>query len=101
MKSIVPLEVIEQKILLVKGRKVMLDGDLATLYGVTTKRLNEQVRRNLKRFPQDFMYQLSDEEFESLRSHFATLKRGSCFDVANCDTIFCGLNDLPLRGGHV
>jgi len=76
MKSIVPLEVIEQKILLVKGRKVMLDGDLATLYGVTTKRLNEQVRRNLKRFPQDFMYQLSDEEFESLRSHFATLKTG-------------------------
>jgi hypothetical protein len=72
MKSLVPLEVIEQKILLIKGQKVMLDSDLAALYGVTTKRLNEQVRRNLKRFPADFMYQLSREEFESLKSHFAT-----------------------------
>jgi len=76
MKSLVPIEVIEKKILLVGGQKVMLDSDLAALYGVTTKRLNEQVRRNLKRFPQDFMYQLSAEEFESLRSHFATLKIG-------------------------
>ena len=72
MKSLVPLEVIEQKILLIKGQKVMLDSDLAALYGVTTKRLNEQVRRNVKRFPADFMYQLSREEFESLKSHFAT-----------------------------
>jgi hypothetical protein len=76
MKSIVPIEVIEKKILLIGGQKVMLDSDLAALYGVTAKRLNEQVRRNLKRFPQDFMYQLSAEEFESLRSHFATLKVG-------------------------
>jgi hypothetical protein len=72
MKSLVPIEVIEKKILFIGGQKVMLDSDLAALYGVTTKRLNEQVRRNLKRFPQDFMYQLSAEEFESLRSHFAT-----------------------------
>ena len=72
MKSIVPMEVIERKILLINGHKMMLDSDLAALYGVTTKRLNEQVRRNLKRFPPDFMYQLSQEEFESLRSHFAT-----------------------------
>ncbi len=63
---------IEQKILLIRGQKVMLDSDLAALYGVTTKRLNEQVRRNLRRFPADFMYQLSNEELESLRSHFAT-----------------------------
>ncbi len=76
MKSIVPIEVIEKKILLIGGQKVMLDSDLAALYGVTTKRLNEQVRRNLKRFPADFMYQLSVEEFESLRSHFATIKIG-------------------------
>ena len=76
MKSLVPLEIIEKKILLIGGQKVMLDSDLAALYGVTTKRLNEQVRRNLKRFPADFMYQLSAEEFESLRSHFATLKSG-------------------------
>ncbi len=72
MKSLVPIEVIEKKILFINGQKVLLDSDLAALYGVTTKRLNEQVRRNLKRFPADFMYQLSQEEFESLRSHFAT-----------------------------
>jgi len=76
MKSLIPIEVIEKKILLINGQKVMLDSDLAALYNVTTKRLNEQVRRNLKRFPSDFMYQLSGEEFESLRSHFATLKIG-------------------------
>jgi len=76
MGSLVPIEVIERKILFVKGQKVMLDSDLAALYGVTTKRLNEQVRRNVKRFPADFMYQLSREEFESLRSHFATLNKG-------------------------
>lgn len=76
MKSLVPIEVIEKKILLIGGQKVMLDSDLAALYGVTTKRLNEQVHRNLKRFPQDFMYQLSAEEFESIRSHFATIKIG-------------------------
>lgn len=77
MKALVPLEVIEQKILLIKGQKVMLDSDLAALYGVTTKRLNEQVRRNVKRFPVDFMYQLSREEFESLKSHFATSSSSS------------------------
>ncbi|MEK6743308.1 MAG: ORF6N domain-containing protein [Nitrospirota bacterium] len=76
MKSLVPIEVIEKKILLISGKKVMLDSDLAALYNVTTKRLNEQVRRNVKRFPTDFMYQLSEEELESLRSHFATLKAG-------------------------
>jgi hypothetical protein len=76
MKSLVPIEVIEKKILFINGQKVLLDSDLAALYGVTTKRLNEQVSRNLKRFPADFMYQLSQEEFESLRSHFATLNKG-------------------------
>jgi hypothetical protein len=54
----------------------MLDSDFAELYGVETKRINEQVRRNPKRFPDDFMFQLKEEEAESLRSHFATLKSG-------------------------
>lgn len=54
----------------------MLDSDLAELYGVTTKRLNEQVRRNIERFPSDFMFQLSSDEAEFLRSQIATLKRG-------------------------
>lgn len=54
----------------------MLDFDLAALYGVETKRLKEQVRRNISRFPDDFMFELTKEEFESLRSQFATSKRG-------------------------
>jgi hypothetical protein len=56
----------------IRGIKVMLDSDLAMLYGVETKRFNEQVRRNIDRFPEDFMFQLSKEEFKSLRSQFAT-----------------------------
>ena len=76
MASLVPVEVIERKIYFIRGHKVMLDSDLAELYSVPTKRLNEQVRRNKKRFPPDFMLELSSEEAESLRSQFATSKRG-------------------------
>jgi len=74
--SIVPLEHVVSHIFLVRGQKVMLDTDLAELYGVTTKRLNEQVRRNGDRFPSDFMFQLNTREYSSLRSQFATLKLG-------------------------
>jgi phage regulator Rha-like protein len=74
--SLIPVERIERAILSIRGEKVMLDSDLAELYGVETKRLNEQVRRNLSRFPPDFMFQLTSQEWESLRSQFATLKRG-------------------------
>jgi len=63
---------IESRILLVRGQKVMRDADLAELYAVTTKRLNEQVRRNLERFPQDFCFQLTNQEVAILRSQFAT-----------------------------
>lgn len=73
---LIPAERIEQSILLIRGQKVMLDNDLADLYGVPTKRLNEQVRRNAKRFPSDFMFQLAADEAETLRSQFATSKRG-------------------------
>ncbi len=76
MTKPIPTEVIQQKILLIRGFRVMLDSDLAAIYGVTTKRLNEQVKRNSDRFPQDFIFQLSDKEYKSLRSHFATLKQG-------------------------
>ena len=76
MQELIPIEIIERKIYLMRGHKVMLDNDLAELYGVETKRLNEQVRRNPKRFPDDFMFQLTEEETEFLRSHFATLKSG-------------------------
>jgi hypothetical protein len=69
-----PAERIEKAILLIRGHKVMLDTDLAELYGVTTKRLNEQVRRNLTRFPADFMFQLDGKEASALRSQIATSK---------------------------
>ena len=61
--ELVPLDPIAQRILLIRGHRVMLDSDLAELYEVPTKRLNEQVRRNIKRFPPDFMFQLTPEEF--------------------------------------
>ncbi len=73
---VLPLEVIAQRILLLRGQKVLLDTDLAMLYDVPTKRFNEQVRRNLERFPADFMFQLTGEEWAALRSQFATLKTG-------------------------
>ena len=61
---------------MLRGQKVLLDSDLAALYDVPTKRFNEQVKRNLERFPADFMFQLTEEEWESLRSQIATLKPG-------------------------
>ncbi len=69
---IVPDEIVQQKIYLIRGMKVMLDRDLAMLYGLPTKRLKEQVRRNIERFPPDFMFQLSKEELENWRSQNAT-----------------------------
>jgi hypothetical protein len=70
----IPTEDIARTIVVLRGRRVMLDADLATLYGVSTKRLNEQIRRNLDRFPSDFMWQLTAEEFAGLRSQIATSK---------------------------
>lgn len=64
------------KILSIRGQKVVLDSDLAAVYGVTTKRLNEQFRRNRKRFPEDFAFQLTAEEFATLTSQVATLDEG-------------------------
>ena len=60
------------KIYLIRGQKVMLDKDLAELYSVETRRLNEQVKRNIERFPNDFMFQLDSDEFENLKSQIAT-----------------------------
>ena len=68
----VPIEIIESKIYLIRNQRVMLDSDIAELYGVTTKRFNEQVKRNIERFPEDFMFKLTDEEYKILRSQFAT-----------------------------
>jgi aromatic ring-opening dioxygenase LigB subunit len=76
MKSLIPVEIIEQKIILIRDHKVILDSDLAVLYGVETKVLNQAVRRNILRFPDDFMFELTAEEHESLRSQIVTLKKG-------------------------
>ena len=70
------VEVIAERILFVRGHKVILDEDLAALYEVPTKRFNEAVKRNLVRFPGDFMFQLMPDEWDALRSQFATLKTG-------------------------
>ena len=69
--TIQPVEQIESLILTIRGKQVILDRDLARLYGVETGRLNEQVKRNIERFPEDFMFQLTKEEFEDWKSQFA------------------------------
>ncbi len=74
--STVAVEDISRAILVLRGHKVLLDTELAALYGVSAKRFNEQVRRNRDRFPADFMFQLTAEESRALRSQFATLKSG-------------------------
>ncbi len=72
MGSIIPSEAIEKRILFIRGLKVMLDTDLAELYGVETRVLVQAVKRNLGCFPADFMFQLIDREFENLRSQIVT-----------------------------
>jgi hypothetical protein len=75
MKALVPVGLVEEKILLIRGQKVILDYDLSAFYGVTTKRLNEQVKRNMHRFPKDFLFQLTEDELQSMRSQFATASK--------------------------
>ena len=70
-QSIIPVEQITSRIYVLRGQKVMLDRDLAELYGVTTGRLNEQVKRNTNRFPKDFMFQLSKKEMDNWKSQIA------------------------------
>jgi hypothetical protein len=74
--NLMPVGGIASSIFLLRGHKVLLDADLASLYGVTTGRLNEQVRRNRARFPADFLLELTAEEFSNLKSHFATSSWG-------------------------
>ena len=75
MGQLIPVESVERRILLVRGQKVMLDSDLAALYGVETKVLNQAVKRNSERFPQDFMFRLTAEEADSSRCQIGTLKQ--------------------------
>ncbi len=76
LTALVPDESVIRKIYLIRGQKVILDKDIALLYDVETNYLKRQVRRNIDRFPEDFMFELTKEEFDSLRSQFGTLKRG-------------------------
>ena len=73
---IIPNSLVINKIHFIRGSKVMLDSDLAELYGEETRRLNEQIKRNIERFPSDFMFQLTESEFENLKSQFATSSWG-------------------------
>ena len=70
MNELIPIEIIENKIFIIRGLKVMLDEDLANLYNVETRIVNRNVKRNIDRFPEDFMFQLTDEEWNNLKSHF-------------------------------
>ncbi|MBI4682289.1 MAG: ORF6N domain-containing protein [Nitrospirae bacterium] len=76
MNEIIPQELIERKIYVIRGQKVMLDRDLANLYGVETRTLNQAVKRNIKRFPNDFMFQLTKEEFSVQRSQIVLFEKG-------------------------
>lgn len=76
MKKLILYKIIEKKIFMIRGQRAMLDSDLAKIYGVTTARLNQQVNRNQERFPEDFMFQLTKEEYESLMLQIATSKKG-------------------------
>jgi hypothetical protein len=75
MKALIPVEMIERKIYLIRGEKVLLSSDLAELYGVEPKVLIQAVKRNIERFPEDFMFQLSNQEFANLRSQIVILNR--------------------------
>lgn len=96
----IPDEIIMDKIYFIRGQKIMLDRDLAELYGVETKRLKEAVRRNISRFPEDFMFEMDKEEFENLRTQFASSKeefRGLryapfCFSEQGVTMLSCVLN---------
>ena len=76
MKELIPQERIEQKIFVIRGQKVMLDRDLAGLYGILTKNLNKAVSRNIDRFPEDFMFRLIKDEAKNLKFHFGTSSWG-------------------------
>lgn len=75
-ESLIPVEKVERAILFIREMRIMIDADLATLYGVSTSRLNESVKRNRERFPNDFMFELTQLEHQSLRSQNSSLKRG-------------------------
>ena len=97
-KLIAPVEQIEARIFVIRGQKVMLDADLAELYGVETKVLNQAVKRNLDRFPDDFMFQLSPEEFANLKSQIGISSLRSLRYVKD---LRCRDNELSKGWGQI
>src|SRR5688500_6087821 len=87
-KTIIPDEIIMTKIYIIRGQKVMLDRDLAQLYGVETKQLKRQVKRNIERFPEDFMFELSEHEFGEWRSQFGTSNEGDKMGLRYAPYVF-------------
>ena len=81
--GLIPEKIIAEKIFLIRGQKVMIDRDLAELYGVATKVIKQAVRRNIERFSEDFMFELTPEEFQNLRSQFATSSWGGKLGITN------------------
>jgi hypothetical protein len=81
MSDLIPIERIENKIMLVRGRKVLLDRDLAELYDISTGNLNKAVTRNIERFPDDFMFRVSKKEFNDLIFQFGTSRWGETTDL--------------------
>lgn len=94
-KLIATVDQIESRILLIRGQKVMLDADLAELYGVETKVFNQAVKRNVDRFPEDFMFQLTSEEFADLRCQIDTSNLRSQFVTSNIPSGRGGRRSLP------
>jgi len=110
-RALIPEGQIEWSILMIRGQKVIMDSHLTILYGVETRRLNEQVKRNSDRFPEDFMFRLSAAEFENLKSHFATSSTGwggrpfrnnlSMTSTRNHNvSLFCHFMDMFSECGH-
>jgi hypothetical protein len=98
--SLIQSKPIEQVILLIRDQRVVLDRDLAALYGVTTGNLNKAVQRNPERFPPDFMFQLTADEAEALRFQFGSLKRGQYFKYLPLVSGTNLLHELKLEHIH-
>ena len=94
--QVVSEKFIEQKIFLIRGHKVMFDHDLADLYGVSTKRLNEQVKRNKQRFPEDFMFNLTKEEFARISSASGNLRSQNGFGLIKSVDDACHCRLIPV-----
>ncbi len=92
---------VEKLIHVIRGQQVMMDSDLARLYGVETRRLNEQVKRNIDRFPEDFMFQLTRQEAENLMSQIATSNSRSQFATLNIGAAGIATSNFILRGGFL